>query len=477
MAEARAPRITRRGLLIGGGAGVGLLVGWALWPRTYAPNLIAAPGEHIFNAFVKIGTDGHVTVVVPQAEMGQGVTTTLPQIVADELGADWRTVAVEPAPPNPLYANTLFAEEWEAEQGSRLPHWAVEQGAIRHGLMVTGGSTSVRGFETRLREAGAVARALLCMAASARWDADWRACDTAGGFVTRGDDRLRFGELAGEAAGHKLPDDIPLRTGRENRLTGKSLPRLDLPSKVDGTVNYAGDIRLPDMVFASIAQGPLGDTRLKGVDKAAANRVPGVIAVVETERWVAAVATNWWAADRAIAAMKPRFETTGAVPGDRAIDHALDAAFERGTRIASAGDVGAVFKGAQVIAAEYRAGLVVHATIEPLCATASIEHGELQLWIGTQVPGFAAAAAAGATGIDASRITIHPMMIGGSFGRRYETEIAGQAALLAQKLQRPVQLVWSRAEEMRQDRFRPAAVARMAAKLGPGGRIDAWLAK
>jgi isoquinoline 1-oxidoreductase beta subunit len=481
MAVDRSPLITRRGLLIGGGAGVGLLIGWAVWPRTYRANLNTAPGEKIFNPFVKIGVDGHVTVIVPQVEMGQGVYTTLPQIVADELGADWRTIGVEAAPHNPLYANTLFVEEWEDEAGSRMPRAIVDQWSAREGLMVTGGSTSVRGFEQRLRDAGAAARALLCVAAAARWDADWQACDTAAGFVTRGNDRVRFGEVAADAATQKLPTGVERREGRENRLTGKSLPRLDAPSKVDGTAQYAADVRLPDMVYASIAQGPLGDTRLKSIDRQAGEKVAGVVAVVQTDGWVAAVATNWWAANKALLAMRPKFETTGGFASDHRIDKALDAAFDAtlggGMRVSSMGDVGAAFRDAQVLTAEYRIGLAAHAAIEPMSATASIDHGELQLWIGTQVPGLAAKAAARAIGFDEAKVTVYPMLIGGSFGRRYEVEIAAQAAILAHKLKRPVQLTWSRAEDMRQDRFRPAAAAKMAARMAPGGRIEAWLAK
>ncbi|CAN5345084.1 xanthine dehydrogenase family protein molybdopterin-binding subunit [soil metagenome] len=476
--SSRFPRsISRRDLLIGGGAGIGLLIGWGVWPRTYRANLNTIPGEHIFNAFVKIGIDGHVTVVVPQVEMGQGVYTTLPQIVADELGADWRTIGVEAAPHNPLYSNSLFVEEWEKEAGSHLPTGVIDQWSMRDGLMVTGGSTSVRGFESRLRDAGAAARALLCLAAAGKWDADWRACDTAAGFVTRGTDRVRFGEVAAEAATLKIPANVGWRDGPDNRLTGKSLPRLDAPSKVDGSAQFAADIRLPDMVYASISQGPLGNTRLKSIDKQAGEKMAGVLAIVQTNGWVAAVATSWWTANRALLALRAKFETRGGFPGDRKIDRALEAAFDEGVRVSSTGDVGAAFRDAQVLTAEYRIGLAPHAAIEPVSATASIDHGELQLWIGTQVPGLAAKAAARATGLDEAKVTVHPMLIGGSFGRRYEVEIAAQVAMLAQRLKRPVQLTWSRAEDMRQDRFRPAAAAKMAARMAPGGRIEAWLAK
>ena len=466
MVDENAAGISRRTLMIGGGAGVGLIVAWALWPRSYAANLGAAPGEQIFNNFLKIGVDGHVTVVVPQVEMGQGVYTTLPQIVADELGADWRTVAVETAPFNPVYANRLFAEEGR-------------DGAMRapEAIMVTGGSTSVRNYEARLRDAGAAARALLCMAAAKRWDAAWDACDTFGGFVSRGDDKIRFGEVAAEAARLKVPPNVTWRSGSENRLTGHSLPRLDLPAKVDGTANYAGDVRLPDMVFAAIAQGPLGDTRLKSIDKTAAERVTGVISIVQTERWAAAVATNWWAANQAVEAMRPQFATAGELASNRAIDRALDIAFGEGVRVASGGDVADAFKGATVVTAEYRIGLAAHAAIEPMAATARFEGGRMQLWIGTQVPQLAAKAAAAAIGIAEEAVTVHPMLIGGSFGRRYEIEIAAQVATLAERIKRPVQLIWSRAEDMRQDRFRPAAAARMSGRVGPSGQIMGWLAK
>jgi isoquinoline 1-oxidoreductase subunit beta len=463
MTEDRNRGITRRNLLISGGAGVGLIVAWAVWPRVFPNNLVAAPGEQIFNSFVKIGVDGHVTVVVPQVEMGQGVYTTLPQILADELGADWRTVAVEAAPANPAYANKLLAEEMF--------------GTARGAEMVTGGSTSVRAFEAVLRDAGAAARALLCVAAAKRWDADWEACDTEAGFVVRGNDRMRFGEVAAEAATLSVPANVAWRIDKDNRLTGRSVPRLDLPAKVDGSANYAADVRLPDMVYAAIAQGPLGDTRLKSVNKAAANRIMGVLSVIETGHWVAAVATNWWAASRAIEVMRPKFVTSGGLASNRSIDKALDMAFDDGARIASVGDVGTAFRGATVVTAEYRIGLAAHAAIEPMAATAHIEGGRMQLWIGTQVPGLAAKAAAKAVGMSEDAVTVHPMMIGGSFGRRFEVEIAAQVAVLAERLKRPVQLIWSRAEDMRQDRFRPAAAARMAGRVGAAGQLEGWLAK
>ena len=238
------PLLTRRNLLIGGGAGVGLFVAWAVWPRHYASNLTAAKGEHVFNAWLKIGEDGHIAVAVPQAEHGQGVWTTLPQIVADELGADWRTIAVEPAPLNPLYANPMAADELFEGAFDHLPKGLRDGHVMSSGLMLTAGSTSIRQFEGDLRDAGAAARVLLQKAAARRWGADWRSCGTAGGFVVRGKDRLRFGELAADAVGESVPDPMPLRGGETGRLTGQSLPRLDSPAKIDGSVNFAADVRL-----------------------------------------------------------------------------------------------------------------------------------------------------------------------------------------------------------------------------------------
>ena len=472
------PQIDRRTLLIGGGAGVGLIVAWGLWPRRYLPNLTADKGETLFGAWLKIGDDGHVTVAVPQAEHGQGVYTSLPQIVADELGADWRTVAVEPAPLNPLYANPFGAEElFEGQDDGVLKSWR-DAHAVRIGLMLTAGSSSVRAFEEPLRAAGAAARVLLCKAAAKRWKVDWQACGTAGGFVVHGKDRLRFAELAGEAVGGSVPDPLPLRGDTANRLYGQSLPRLDAPSKVDGSANFAGDVRLPDMLFASIRQGPVGDSKLVRVDRAAADRIRGVRHVVTNDAWVAAIATDWWAANRALDAMAPRFETHGATVDSVSVRRALKAALDGpGTRMAQAGDLSKAFKGARLITAEYHVGLAPHAALETMTATAQVRGGRLDLWLPTQAPGLARAAAAAAIGMAEEAVLIHPMLIGGSFGANLETQCAAQAAVLAAKLDRPVQLTWSRTEDLLHDRFRPPAMARMAARLGANGQILGWLAK
>jgi isoquinoline 1-oxidoreductase beta subunit len=474
--------IDRRTLLIGGGVGAGLLLGWELWPRDYPPNVATAPGETLINAFLKIDTAGRVIVVVPQAEMGQGIWTALPQALADELGADWRQVAVEPAPINPLYANRLIAGDYEE---ARVPsflrgigRWAAERWARDHALMMTAGSSSVRAFELPFREAGAFARALLCMAAGKRLGADWRACDTQAGFVVRGDDRFRFGELAAEAAGFTPPQKAPLRKPGEGEISGTSVPRVDLPAKIDGTARFAGDVRLPNMLFASVRHGPLGDTKLVSQDMAAADRVWGVTGIVRGPDWVAALANNWWAAEHALDKLRPRFATTGALPDDAAIGHALDAALQAEAKaIATIGKPAPLLSGPGLIEAVYEVPLQAHATIEPLVATARPDGDRLEIWMPTQAPGLARAAIARATGIAASRIILYPTLIGGGFGRKLENDAAIQAATLALQAKRPVQLMWSRGEEMRRGRHGPPAKAQLTARLGAQGQIAALRAK
>ena len=467
----RTFNVDRRKLLIGGGVGAGLLVAWRLWPRRYVPSLRAGEGERVFNAFLKIGNDGRVMVVVPQAELGQGVYTSLPQILADELGADWKTVGVEPAPYGPLYFNPMLAASLTIE--------APEPSNAEDGrFMLTGGSTSIRAFESKMREAGAAARVLLCKAAAERWNVGWEDLDTHSGFVWNGTGKLSFGELADEAAGLRLPDDVPLREGGDNRLTGASLLRLDLPSKVDGSAQFAGDIRLHDMLFASVRQGPPG-SRLVAFDRAAAAAVPGVRTLFDNPGWVGAVATNWWAANRAVEAMKPRFAADGPQIVSFDVEQALVRALSSGEGrvMDSSGDVDAAMAGGAIYSASYAVGSAPTAALEPLTATARINGGRLEIWAPTQAPGFARAAAARAIGVSEDAVTLYPMLAGGGYGRKLETAAITQAAIIAKKVKRPVQLTWSRIEETLHDSFRPPAQATLTASISAEGLIQAWRAR
>ncbi|WP_375393136.1 molybdopterin cofactor-binding domain-containing protein [uncultured Sphingomonas sp.] len=460
--------VDRRTLLVTGGAGVGLIVGWRLWPRRYGASLPAAPGETAFGAWLKIGDDGHVTVAVPQAEHGQGVLTALAQVVADELGADWRTVGVEAAPLSPLYANPLALAELTETAPSR---WA-------DAPLLTGGSSSIRQWHDECARAGAAARALLCQAAARRWDADWRALTVDAGFVVHGKQRLRFAALAAAAAQERVPAPVPVGIAGAGKLVGKPLPRLDGPAKVDGSANFAGDLRLPDMIHAAVRAGPIGDSRLVRVDKAAADRIRGVVAVVENPRWVAAAATTSWAAERALDAMRPRFETRGDPLDDEGIARALEAALQRpGVRMATGGKPEPLLAGSGLVTARYDLRAAVHAPIETPSATASYADGRLELWLATQAPGLARAAAAGAAGLVEDAVVVHPMLIGGSFGEALDMRVAEQAAVLAVALKRPVSLVWSRGEALRQGRPRPPAAVAMSEQLAANGGVAAWRAQ
>jgi isoquinoline 1-oxidoreductase beta subunit len=475
--------IDRRTLIVGGGAAAGLLLAWGLWPRDYQPHLNTGPHEHVFGTFLKIDTSGQIIVMMPQAELGQGVSTLLPQILADELGADWRTVAVQPAPIDPLYANTLLVREWMGNDWTAMlgdaGQWGLKEYAIRNAIMLTGGSTSVRMFHDAYRDAGAAARVLLCKAAAKRWAVAWESCDIQDGLVTDGGKRsLKIGALAGEAAAFGLPDILPLRQDT-GRLAGEDLPRLDLPSKVDGSINYAADIRVPDMVFASIRQGPIGDALLGKTNDAAAAQVTGFLKVVHRERWVAVVGTNWWAANKALDQLDPVFTLAGKPVDSASIETALEKAFEgsAGRRLYTQGDLLPVFEGARIVASEYQAAPALHLAIEPMAATARVAGGKAEVWMPTQAPTFARAAIADALGFSETAVTLYPLHAGGSFGRKMDHEAGVQAALIAQEMGRPVQLMWSRLEDIVHDYPRAPAHARMAAKLGRGGVIEGWLAK
>ncbi len=479
------PRPDRRSLLIGGGAAAGLALAWAAWPRSAAIDIEPRPGEQIFGAWLKIASDGRVTVLVPQTELGQGVWTLIAHIAADELGADWRTIAVEPAPISAAYINHLWLDEDAAANTPRVavPEALADFGGWRQSLllgsapaMLTSGSTSQRMFEAPVRETAAFARALLCMAAAAHWDVDWQACDARDGFVVHENRRLRFAELAAAAAGFDPPRFAPLRAPGQGPMFGQSLPRLDAPSKVDGSFAFAADIRLPDMVFASIRQGPHGDTRLKSYSIGAASRITGFVTAVKQERWVAAVATNSWAAQRALDAMDPVFTTTGARADSATAHRRLKGAFaaNRGARVAALGSVADAFAGRPVLAAEYLVAPALHQGLETRSATAAPVDGRMQIWVASQAPGLCRAAVADALGIAESRVSLIPMAAGGAFDRALDHEGAVQAALIAQAVGRPVQLVWSRTEDLLRDLPRPPARARMQATLSSGATVDAW---
>lgn len=431
--------LDRRTLLIGGGAGVGLIVAFTLWPRHLASDLTVERGEQAFGNFIKVARDGRITVAVPQVETGQGIWTALPQIVADELGAAWETVAVEPGPLTGGYSNSLVGD-----------------GKMR----ITANSTSVRAFEQPLREAAAVARTMLVGAAADRWNVSADECETADGFVINGVRTFAFGELAEEAAG-RSPPRSPLRQSTKARLIGQPLQRLDGPAKSDGGLRFAGDVRLPGMLFASARLAPPGG-QLKSFSREAIRNVPGVRHIAARSGWVAVVADTWWAAERALKAANPIFSAQRTGPDPRPL---FDDALANGDAAEwfSRGDYERVTSGSRPLAATYYVAPSQHLGLEPVTATARVAGGSAELWAPTQAPGFAP-----------SDATLYPMPVGGPSGRPMEADAAPIAIELARALKRPVQLVLSQSASQNHDRVAPGALARMTALPGQGGITAAW---
>jgi isoquinoline 1-oxidoreductase subunit beta len=440
-------RVDRRTLLIGGGAGVGLVVAFALWPRHLGSELSIRSGEEAFGNYIKIARDGRITVAVPQAETGQGIWTALPQIVADELGAAWETIAVEPAPLAAAYANPLAKEEgWP--KGTRL----------------TAGATSVRAYEGPLRQAAAVAREMLVAAAADRWNVGPGECETADGFVISGARTFTFGELAEEAADRTPPRQAALRTTTNGRLIGQSLQRLDGPAKASGRMQFAADVRLPGMLFASARMAP-PNGRLRAFSRKAISRIPGVRHVAARDGWLAVVADTWWAAETAIRAADPRFTgEKSAVDLRPLFDQALDSGEAHSWF--SRGDYEATTRGWRPLAATYFIAPSQHLGLEPLSATARVAGGNVEMWAATQAPHLARKAATDAT--------LYPMAIGEPAGRAVDADAIPIAVELAKAVGRPVQVTLPQSSSQNHDRINPGALARMTALPGQGGITAAW---
>ncbi|MFN2474245.1 MAG: molybdopterin cofactor-binding domain-containing protein [Sphingomicrobium sp.] len=465
----RSPDIDRRTLFIGGGLGVGLVVALAAWPRVVGGGLRARDREAVLGPFLKVASSGRITLAVPQAETGQGIWTGLAQIVADELGARWEQMAVEPAPSSPLYANPLI-------DIPGLKPWTVRETRAR--LRVTAGSTSIRAFEAPLRTAAAMARVMLIAAAAEKWNVPAAECDTADGDVIHESKRLGFGALAGDAAGKRAPEVVTLRAAGTGKLAGQPLPRLDLPPKSDGSLRFAADIRLPGMVFASLRMAPPGG-RLTGFANAPARRVPGVRDLVVTDRWLAAIGDTWTAAERALAIASPRFTGPGGAdsPAIAAqLNRALDAreaatAFERG-------DYASAVANTRPLVANYSIAPGQHFGLEPLCATARFTGDRLEVWAPSQASEFARAAAAAEAKLPLGQVVLYPMAVGSDSGRALEADAVPIAVSLARRVGRPVQLTIPASAGTNHDRLRPPLVARLAALPAPGGgTIAAWNAR
>ncbi len=499
MTQKSAPSNPRRRLLIGAGlAGGALVVGAVLFyrprDRLVRPgNLPTGPGEAAFSGWVKIAADGTVTVLVPRQEMGQGITTALPLLVAEELDCEVSQLRYEQAPIDSVYANaTLLAdgvpfrpddEGWLA-QVMRATRFRV---AELLGVQATGGSTSVRDAWIVMRHAGAAARAQLIAAAAKRWNVAAGECRTERGAVAHASSgrTLAYGALAADAAALDPPGEVTLKEPRDYRLLGKPQARLDIAQKTDGSAKFGIDTRLPGMHYAAIAHCPVFGGALQRVDAGKAKQMPGVRAVVELARTptsaaaVAVVADTWWRAQNALGALAIRWDEGEHAALDSARQHATYSALLAGGRARTYEDVGdapaVLGRVTKVLEATYSVPYLAHATMEPMNCTALVTDGRCEVWIGSQAPTLVKWYAAGAAGVAREAVTVHTPFLGGGFGRRAEMDVVVEAAAIAARLPGvPVQLIWSREEDIRHDVYRPLALAKLRCALDGNGAVAAW---
>jgi len=446
--------VTRRDFLkTGAAAGATLVIGVylpALDRRgAAAAALPAAPFKP--NVWIEIQPDGAVSIWTGRSEMGQGVKTAMPMIVAEELEADWQRVRVVQADADPAYGN-----------------------------QVTVGSRSVQsGFEP-LRRAGAAAREMLISAAALTWNVPREQCRAASGAVvhTPSGRRLGYGALTDRAASLAVPENPLLKRPSEFRILGRRMPRVDTPDKVTGKAVYGIDVRVPGMVFAAVARCPVFGGRLSRFDPAPALAVPGVKRVVEISSGLAVVAENTWAAFQGKQALKPEWdEGSTAQWSTEGIWRAFARAAERsGEVVRSVGDVTAALGSAvRTVEAVYEAPYLAHACMEPMNCTAQVSGGRCEIWAPTQSPQGIQQAAARVTGLPASAITVHVTYLGGGFGRRGgPVDYATEAVELAQKLDTPVQVVWTREDDIQNGLYRPATYNVLRAGLDANGVPVAW---
>jgi len=402
------------------------------------------------NQWLRVGPDGRVTAVIARSEMGQGVRTSLAMIVAEELDADWKTIAIEQASPSPDYAR-----------------------------MSTGGSGSVEGGWKALRAAGAAAREMLVEAAARQWGVAASACRTDSGWVSHPPSgrTLGYGELAGAASALPVPKEPRLKDPKDFRLVGTRVRRVDGPAIVAGRAVYGLDTRLPGMLYAAVARCPVKGGKVVRFDAAGAKSVAGVRDVVEIEGAVAVLADDTFAAFAGRDALAAVFDDGGNGVVDTAeLWRRIDAAAGKpGRATRTAGDAGTALAAAPTrLSATYRAPFQAHATLEPGNCTARVEAGACEIWAPTQSPQRVQREAAQRLGVEPDKVTVHVTLLGGGFGRRLDADYAVEAVAVARAAKRPVQVVWSRRDDFLQDRVHPAARVDVAGGLDASGRLVAW---
>ena len=451
--------LSRRTFLrAGAAAGGGLLVSFSLPARIGAALAAGAQAARDFmpNGFIRIDRDGHVTLIMHKVEMGQGTYTAMPMLLAEELEVDLSQVRLEHAPPDDaLYAEPLF------------------------GVQETGGSTSVRGNWEPLRRAGATARSMLVSAAAATWKVEPSSCRAANGAVIHGPTgrSLAYGALVDQAARLPVPGGVALKDPKDFKLIGTPAKRLDTPDKVDGTAQFGIDVRLPGMKFAAVAACPVFGGKLASVDDAKAKAIPGVQQVVRLDDAVAVVAADTWAAKQGLAALDIRWDDgpNAALSTADIVQQLATASEKSGVAARKDGDVAAAMAGAmQKVEAIYEQPFLAHATMEPVNCTVHVRSDACEIWVGTQVPTFTQNAAAKVTGLPKAKVQVHNHLLGGGFGRRLEVDFITRAVQVAKQVTGPVQVLWSREEDIQHDMYRPCYYDRIAAGLDAHGKPVAW---
>ena len=442
--------ISRRQLIVGG-----LLVAFASSARAIAATS-EATGPSAIGGFVRISQEGGISLVMPSVEMGQGIYTAEAALLAEELDVRLDQIVAIAAPPDAsLYAQPLFKAQ------------------------MTGGSTSIRGFWTPLRQAGAAARSMLVAAAAQAWGVHPDECSTMDGTILHSSTGrvLKYEEVAESAATQPMPEDPKLKSAGEFKIIGKSQRRIDTPAKVNGSAVYGIDVTVDGMKTAAVAISPVDGGKLKSVEESRARKTPGVIDVLRIDDAVAVVGEHYWAARAGVEALDIDWElgpnaklTTASIRAEAA------KAAKEGTPLnaLARGDVETGFMSAtKLVTAEYELPFLAHATMEPINTTVHVRPDGCDIWVGTQTPMVAQKRAAGITGLPVDKVTLHNHLIGGGFGRRLQADTIEQAVRFAKQVSYPLKIIWTREQDIRHDRFRPCYLDRLSASLDEQGRPSA----
>ena len=422
----------------------GLIIGFTYEPESSLAVKVENAEE--LGIWIRIAPDGSTTLIVPSSEMGQGVNTSLSMILAEELEADWQSVKTETAPVNSKYINP------ESNSGQ-----------------MTAGSSSVKGFWNPLRKAGAAVRLMLQKAAAQKWEIPIEECVAKSGYIYRknSSQKLSYGELAEAAGKIDIPSDPPLKNSKDYNLVGKSIKRIDIPSKTNGSAQFGIDVRLPEMMYATIRQSPVFGGEVLSYDEDAAKSIRGVKKVILIPNGIAVIADNTWRAKRGMEVLNLKFHggKTIGLESQQVQKELLKALDDEGKTKIEAN---------QVLDLEYEVPFLAHAPLEPMNCTANVTENFCEVWVPTQSQGGCMDAAKEITELDEEQIQIHTTYLGGGFGRRGETDFVKQSLILAKALGKPIKVTWMREEDMQHDFYRPASMSRFQIGLNKDGFPISW---